>query len=849
MRSAAASSTVSPAEAMATVPIPPDDKERVAALRRLRLLDTPPEPAFDRITRAVARLLGVPTALVTLVDADRQWFKSCVGLDATETPRELSFCAHVVARREPMVVLDTHKDPVFADHPVVVANPKVRFYAGAPLITSDGYALGTLCAVDYAPRPDFSDIDRQRLVDLAGAVVDAIEARRISHFLRSQTDLLQTTVDAIGDGISAFDANLKLVAWNRQFLALFDMPERLGRKGTDFAEFIRYMAQQGEYGPGDPEVYVADRVATVRRWEPRQLERRRPNGRVISIRSVPLPGGGMVNSYADVTEARRRTEELEQQTRLFRLFEQVAAIANEARDLETALQRVLDEVCAYTGWPVGNAMVRADDSSEFVTTDRWHIGDPRYASFPEASRGLRFGMGVGAAGRVMASHRLEWLPDIREFKAFRRGKIANELGLMASFAFPVFARGEVCAVLQFYNDRVTPVDPGMFPVMDFASAQLSRVAEREQMARVKNEFVSTVSHELRTPLTSIAGALELIDAGVTGALPEKAQEMVRIAYQNSQRLIRLINDILDIEKIESGRMAFERKHVALRPLVERAVHETQSFAAGYKATLRFLPGDDLMAWVDPDRFLQVVTNLLSNAAKFSPPEGVVDVLLVRDEGQIRLSVVDRGPGIPENFRNRLFEKFAQADSSDRRAKGGTGLGLAIVKGIVERFGGTISFETALGTGTTFHIDLPEGNESSTAAATPERPRVLVLEDDIASAALLEAICRDIGCDCDVAHSTVGARRLVAERPFTLLITDVMLPGQSGIDFLHELRTTARTRNLPVIVVSSEATSGGYAAQAAALGIVEWLEKPIDARQVMGLVESIVAGHKAQARPS
>lgn len=333
---------------MTPVPIPVDDEERVAALRRLRLLDTPPEPAFDLITRAVARMLDVPTALVTLVDADRQWFKSCVGLDAKETRRELSFCAHVVARREPMVVLDTHHDPLFADHPVVVANPKVRFYAGAPLITSDGYALGTLCAVDYEPRQEFTDADRQRLIDLAGAVVDAIEARRVSHFLRAQTDLLQTTVDSIGDGISAFDANLKLVAWNRQFLALFDMPERLGRKGTDFAEFIRYMAQQGEYGPDAPESYVADRVATVRRWEPRHFERRRPNGRVISIRSVPLPGGGMVNSYADVTEARRRTEELEQQTRLFRLFEQVAAIANEARDLETALQRVLDEVCAYT---------------------------------------------------------------------------------------------------------------------------------------------------------------------------------------------------------------------------------------------------------------------------------------------------------------------------------------------------------------------------------------------------------------------------------------------------------------------------------------------------------------------
>ena len=282
----------------------------------------------------------------------------------------------------------------------------------------------------------------------------------------------------------------------------------------------------------------------------------------------------------------------------------------------------------------------------------------------------------------------------------------------------------------------------------------------------------------------------------------------------------------------------------LRPLIERAVTETESFAAGFKVTLLFMPGEDLMAWVDPDRFLQVVTNLLSNAAKFSPAGGTVDVLLARQDGKVRVSVVDHGPGIPENFRNRLFEKFAQADSSDRRAKGGTGLGLAIVKGIVERFGGTISFETALGAGTTFHVDLPEGGERAAGPAVQDKPRILVLEDDIASAALLEAICRDLGCDCDVAHSTVGARRLIAERPFTLLITDVMLPGQSGVDFLQELRAAAQTRDLPVIIVSSEAVGGAYAARAVELGILEWVEKPIDAKHLMGLVEGIIAGPKA-----
>jgi PAS domain S-box-containing protein len=237
---------------------------------------------------------------------------------------------------------------------------------------------------------------------------------------------------------------------------------------------------------------------------------------------------------------------------------------------------------------------------------------------------------------------------------------------------------------------------------------ISDITQRKLVERMKNEFVSTVSHELRTPLTSITGSLGLINGGVVGELPLQAKGLIEIAYRNSERLGRLINDILDIDKIESGKMDFALRPVDLMQTVDEALATNRAFAAQFKVQLALeqgLPG--VKVWADPDRLMQVFTNLLSNAAKFSPQGETVTVRVARDQDIVRVAIADRGPGIPDEFKNRIFQKFAQADTSDSRAKSGTGLGLSIVKAIVEKFGGDIGFESAPGKGTTFYIDLPE----------------------------------------------------------------------------------------------------------------------------------------------
>jgi two-component system, sensor histidine kinase len=382
--------------------IPEHEGARLAALDRYAILDTSPEEAFGEIVRLASSLCNVPIALITLIDATRQWFKARVGLDAPETPREISFCGHAIcAGDDVFVVEDASADPRFADNPLVTATPHIRFYAGAPLVTPDGYNLGTLCVIDDKPRT-------------------------------------------------------------------LTEPQRLA---------LRALARQ---------VIV-------------QLE----------------------------------------------------------------LRRQLNEV-----------------------------------------------------------------------------------------------------------------------------------------ERMKMDFVSTVSHELRTPLTSIRGSLSLLASGVMGALPDEALPVVTVAERNSIRLIALINDILDFDKLESGRMEMDLRPTPLLRVLERSIESISTFAMQEGVDIELHCGDVTVTG-DEARLSQVTVNLLSNAVKHSHRGGVVRVTGSAENGLAEVRVEDFGRGIPAALQKRLFQRFQRTDSSDARLTPGTGLGLAICKAIVEQHGGSIGMESAEGAGSTF----------------------------------------------------------------------------------------------------------------------------------------------------
>ena len=304
----------------------------------------------------------------------------------------------------------------------------------------------------------------------------------------------------------------------------------------------------------------------------------------------------------------------------------------------------------------------------------------------------------GFAARLVAD-------DLRSAEDARGQQIGTGLELMGrrrnGSAFPI----EIM-LSPLESDKGTLVTAAIRNISVRKAAE-QNLAEAERVKRLKDEFVSTVSHELRTPLTSIAGALSLLIGDAGGKLPAAALRLLKIAHTNSQRLVRLINDILDIEKAVSGKMLFVLKETNMRGLCEQVIESSLAQARSQDVRIIFLapPGDCILR-IDPDRSVQILTNLISNAIKFSPSGSEVEVLLEDKERAVRITVRDHGSGIAEGFRDRVFEKFAQADSSDARQKGGTGLGLSIVKQLTTLLGGTAGFYSPPGGGTSFYVELP-----------------------------------------------------------------------------------------------------------------------------------------------
>ena len=453
----------------------------------------------------------------------------------------------------------------------------------------------------------------------------------------------------------------------------------------------------------------------------------------------------------------------------------------------------------------------------------------------------------------------------------RASIISAEMGRSIEPGFDVFVAKSRLGTIDENEWTYLRKDGSQLPVLLSISAQrdenneitgflgiASDISERKKIDRLKNEFVSTVSHELRTPLTSIRGSLGLVVGGVAGEISAQAKILIDIAYKNSERLVRLINDILDIEKMESGKMELELKQQDLMLLIEQSIEANRAYGDAYGVTFRVTEAiHGMQVNIDHDRLMQVMANLLSNAAKFSPANGQVDIAVRQEKKSVRVMVMDKGTGVPESFREQIFQKFSQADSSDTRQKGGTGLGLSISKAIVEKMGGEIGFESATGGGTVFYFELPLAAEAHTARPPAEteqqeevqgkQQRVLICEDDKDIALLLTMMLKQGGFRADVAYTAQQAKNLLQKNKYDAMTLDIGLPDQDGISMIKELRGQAITARLPIVVVSAQANKG-RAEINGSYALLGWHDKPIDREYLIAQLNDILNNRSVKSIP-
>ena len=705
------------------------DPGRLDALRRSALLDTPAEGAFDRLTRLATQILGVPVSLVSLVDGDRQFFKSAVGLPepwATrrETPLSHSFCQHVVRDAVPLIVPDARLDPAFVDN-LAIGDIGVVAYAGIPIVTSDGHTLGSFCAIDSKPR-QWTAQEIATLRELTALVVSEIELRaalaRAEELVERNRDVQRALgeseakfrgiYDDAGVGITITTPTGDILDCNAAYEELtgYSCGEL---KSLNFAAFthrddaIMQARLLRELAEGKvPQVQIEKRYL-------------RKNGQMVWGRltaTLARTESGepwfLVGVVENITARRRADDTL-------RLLADAGAVLPSSLEVGETIQRVA-QLCVPT---LGHAcIVDIFDADGAGRSAIAHV-DPAEARrlremrdrFPLRGDALR-----GPIGDAMATRKsqvIEFLADDARANIAENAEhlaILTALRVRSTLHVPLIQAGTAIGTItlaseshRYSGDDVPSVEElARRTVLALENARLYEDAL--QATRGRDEVLAVVSHDMRNPLHTIllgtGAALEILppDSPV-----RKTLDSVRRAALRGERLIR---DLLDVTRLESNRMQLERDDVAVSDLLNEAAESVIANAREQGITLSVSPNADGQVSVDRYRALQVIDNLLSNAIKFTGRGGHVSIGARRVDGEEQFWIADDGPGIPLEQQQFMFRRFWQSRRADRR---GIGLGLTIAKGIVSAHGGRIWVESTPGKGTTFWFTLP------VAGAAPE----------------------------------------------------------------------------------------------------------------------------------
>ena len=633
-----------------------------------------------------------------------------------------------------------------------------------PLMSGEK-AIGVL-ALGYGASKEATGAELRLLQMLGDEAALAIERARVTEELRESEDRYHSLVENAHDGIICLTADGIVTSVNRGFEALLGWSrEELIGKHYQTRHTPSSLALQEDRirrlqaGEKVPSLYEVELVHKDGRGVPCEVRTR-------FIRNTAGKPIGVLAIVRDIS-ARKQTEAaLRESEERFRSMCTASPVGIFQNDLTGA--------CVYT-----NA--------------RW-----------QEITGLTLEESLGQ-GWAKAIH----LEDCEGVFTEWQKSVALGREFAKEFRF-VRPTGEVCWV----HSQASPLRDDDGIVIGYVGVNMD-ITDRKEVDRMKDEFVSVVSHELRTPLTSIRGSLGLLASGRLGTLQEKGQRMLDIAVANTDRLVRLINDILDIERMQSGRATMVKVACDASELMAQTVEVMQAIAGKAGVTLS-VQSQSVRLWADPDRLIQILANLLSNAIKFSPPGSQVWLTVERQKEQALFQIKDQGRGIPVEKLDSIFERFQQVDASDSRDKGGTGLGLAICRSIVQQHGGHIWVESALGEGSTFSFTLPaltRAEPSASEGSLPPAKRpvngqrrtacVLVAEDDSDLVRVLVLMLQRYGIESFYAQTGREAIHLSQRLSPDLVILDLFMPDGDGFMVVNWLRQQNRLRHVPLIVYSAK----------------------------------------------
>ncbi len=707
---------------------------------------------MHRITRVAGALFDVPMVAVTLIADDGHAVKLGMGLPDGEALVPSALHTVTLAGEGTFEIADATGDARFARDPWVAGRPSVRFYAGHPLRSAAGERIGTLSILDTRPRRLPSQ-QLARLEDLAmwtqeelgrAARTEAID------YLRRSRSWLRTIMDSINEAVVSFNDTGTIHFANAAAEAAFgfDPDGLLHQSMVTLIDGVDWEWAAARVGivPDNRKTVIGQRL---------ELSGRRRDGELFPLEVVVseahVNGETVFTAIGrDLTERNRGEAALRESDNRFRTIFEEAGTGIAVTALDGRLLDVNPTFAEMLGYSV-EELLELDHSTLFQNP------------------------------KSLAAYE----PLLKSLIGSRRTRYRSEVQLRRRDGSEMWAATTVSVL------------PGSEEGSTVGLVMVTDITERKQVERLKDEFVSVVGHELRTPLTSIRGSLGLIDAGVVGAISAEASEMIAVAITNTDRLVRLINDTLDAERMEAGRSELDLTAVAGASLVQQALAVVQATADAAEITVN-CDLADVDVWADADRIVQTLVNLFGNAIKFSPRGSEIQVT-VKDDGEVADFVVsDRGRGIPPDQLESVFERFRQVDGSDAREKGGTGLGLAIARGIVEQHGGRIWAESGEGVGTTFHFTLPLADHQTTLAPGD----VLVVEDDVQIANALREASQGRYGTTRVAHSAEEAIAAIRQSPPKIIVLDLVLPGADGIAVIDALRDDPDLAATPIIIYSA-----------------------------------------------